>query len=125
MKKKTCFVISPIGEKDSDIRKLADDLYDLIIVPALEKFNFDIVRADKITSVTSITSDIISHVQNADLCIVDLTGQNPNVMYECGRRHETGKPFIMVAKENEKIVTFQPNFFFHFLHKFTQLTNFR
>lgn len=102
-KRKTCFVISPIGEKDSGTRKLADDLYDLIIVPALEKFDFDIVRADKITSVTSITSDIISHVQNADLCIVDLTGQNANVMYECGRRHETGKPFIMVAKENEKI----------------------
>lgn len=103
MKKKTCFVISPIGDKDSDVRKLANDLFDLIIEPALEKFDFEIIRADKITSTSSITADIISHVQNADLCIVDLTGRNANVMYECGRRHETGKPFIMVAQEGEKL----------------------
>ncbi len=103
MKRKTCFVISPIGDKDSEIRKLANDLFDLIIEPALEKFDFEIIRADKITSSSEITVDIINHVQNTDLCIVDLTGRNPNVMYECGRRHETGKPFIMVAQEGEKL----------------------
>lgn len=103
MKKKTCFVISPIGAKDSEVRKLADDLFDLIIEPALEVFDFEIIRADKITTASSITTDIIHHVQNSDLCIVDLTGRNPNVMYECGRRHETGKPFIMVAKEGEEL----------------------
>lgn len=103
MKKKTCFVISPIGAKDSQTRKLADDLFDLIIEPALEKFDFDIIRADKITTSSSITTDIIHHVQNSDLCIVDLTGRNPNVMYECGRRHETGKPFIMVALDGEEL----------------------
>jgi tetratricopeptide (TPR) repeat protein len=101
--KRTCFVISPIGEKNSEIRKAADDLYELIIEQALEKYDFEVVRADKISSVSSITAEIIQFVQNADLCIVDITGHNPNVMYECGRRHETGKPYIMVAKDGENL----------------------
>jgi hypothetical protein len=98
-----CFVISAIGDKGSDIRKNADDLFDLIIEPALEKFGFDIIRADKISSVTSITSEIVELLQKSDLCVVDITGHNPNVMYECGRRHETAKPYIMLAKEGEKL----------------------
>lgn len=103
MKKYTCFVVSPIGDKDSPERQLADDLFELLIEPALEKFGFAVTRADKISSVSSITSDIIEHLQNSDLCVIDITGHNPNVMYECGRRHETGKPYIMMAREGERL----------------------
>jgi tetratricopeptide (TPR) repeat protein len=103
MKELTCFLISPIGDKDSEVRKNADDLLELIIEPALEKYAFNIIRADKLSTVSSITNDIINHVQNSDLCIIDLTGQNSNVMYELGRRHESGKPFILLAKESEKL----------------------
>lgn len=42
-------------------------------------------------------------VQESDLCIIDTTGHNPNVMYECGRRHETGKPYIMIARVGESL----------------------
>ena len=98
-----CFVVSPIGEKDSDTRKRSDDLLELVVEPALEKYGFEIVRADKLSSVESITSEVVQLVQNADLCIIDISGHNPNVMYECGRRHETGKPYIMVAQEKEKL----------------------
>lgn len=100
---KTCFVISPIGPKGSETRTAADALFDLIIEPALEKFSFVVTRADKITSVASITSEIVQLVQDSGLCIIDITGHNPNVMYECGRRHETAKPYIMVAKEGEQL----------------------
>ena len=101
--KKTCFVISPIGDKGSEVRSKADALFDLIIEPALEKYDFEITRADKNTAVSSITSEIVQLVQDSGLCIIDITGHNPNVMYECGRRHETAKPFIMVAAEGEKL----------------------
>lgn len=100
---KTCFVISPIGEKDSDVRKRSDAVYDLIIEPALEKFDFDVTRADKNLSISSITSEVVQLVQDSDLCIIDITDHNPNVMYECGRRHETAKPYIMIAAEGEKL----------------------
>jgi tetratricopeptide (TPR) repeat protein len=103
MATKTCFLICPIGDDGSDIRRNADDLMDLIVVPALEKFDFEVVRADKIPRPSVITTDIIQLVQNSELCIIDLTGSNPNVFYECGRRHETGKPFIQLINKGERL----------------------
>lgn len=100
---KTCFVISPIGSEDSETRKNADDLYELIIEPALDKFGFKVIRGDMVTSSDSITDDIVKRIQNAELCIIDLTGHNPNVFYECGRRHETAKPFILMKRKGEEI----------------------
>lgn len=99
----TCFVISPIGDPGSDIRKNADDFYDLIVLPAVEKFGFDVVRADKIAGTGSITEDVLRLVQESELCIVDLTGHNPNVFYECGRRHETGRPYIQLIEHKDRI----------------------
>ncbi|MDQ2721021.1 MAG: hypothetical protein M3Z26_14840 [Bacteroidota bacterium] len=101
MEKKTCFVISPIGDDGSDIRNNANALFDLIIQPAIEIFNFNIVRADKIMTTSAITDDIVKLVQNSELCIIDATGRNPNVFYEAGRRHETAKPFIQMKKKGE------------------------
>lgn len=101
--KKTCFVISPIGAENSDTRKLADDVLELIVEPALQPFGFTIVRADKISRPSIITSDVIKFVQTSELCIIDLTGHNPNVFYECGRRHENGLPFIQIIRKGETL----------------------
>ncbi|MCY4028764.1 MAG: tetratricopeptide repeat protein [Acidobacteria bacterium] len=100
---RTCFVIAPIGELDSDTRQAADDFFDLIVQPAVEKYGFSVVRADKIAGTGSITEDVLRLVQESDLCIVDLTGQNPNVFYECGRRHEAGRPCIQLIEGTEQI----------------------
>ena len=99
----TCFVISPIGEGGTKVRKSADDFYDLIVKPSLEKFGFVPLRSDKISGPGSISEDILRHVQESDLCIVDLTGHNPNVFYECGRRHEAGRPCIQLIEASENI----------------------
>jgi tetratricopeptide (TPR) repeat protein len=101
--KRSCFVISPIGNSGSDERKRADDLYELVVVPALEKYAFDITRADKLPSAGPINTEVVKLVQDADLCVIDITGLNANVMYECGRRHETGRPSIIVAAKGEKL----------------------
>jgi tetratricopeptide (TPR) repeat protein len=100
---RTFFIICPIGDEGSEVRQNSDDLLELIITPSLERYNFEIIRADKIPKPSTITTDIIQLVQNADLCIIDLTGSNPNVFYECGRRHETGKPFIQLIKKGDKL----------------------
>ncbi len=103
MKNKTCFVISPIGDDGSDTRINADDVFDLLIEPALETFGFNIIRADKIKKPSVITTEIIKMVQESTLCIIDLTEHNANVFYECGRRHENGKPFIQLIRKGEKL----------------------
>lgn len=103
MAKRTCFVISPIGDEGSETRREADDLYELVLGPALEYFDFDLVRADRIPGSGVITTEIIELVQSAELCVIDLTGRNANVYYECGRRHETGKPYVQLIRRGETI----------------------
>ena len=46
MSKYTCFVISPIGQMGTQIRQDADDLLELIIEPALEIYDFKVIRGD-------------------------------------------------------------------------------
>jgi len=101
---KKCFVISPIGAEESEARKNADDLFELIIEPALEKYDFKVIRGDMVSNSTSITDDVIKMTQNSELYIIDLTGHNPNVFYECGRRHETSKPFILIKRRRRNSV---------------------
>lgn len=102
----SCFVISPIGDPDSEVRNMADDVLDYLIIPALRNCGFateNIIRADKLYSPGSINSDIIALIKSSDLCIIDVTGMNPNVMYECGMRHGNGKPYIMMARSGERL----------------------
>ena len=101
--KPTCFIISPIGEVGSETRKRSDALRSLIIEDSLESFDFDIKRADDSNKPDYITNEIISFIQKSDLCIVDLTDKNPNVMYEFGRRQETGKPYILLAQKGTQL----------------------
>ena len=96
----SCFVISPIGATGTPIRQDMDDLLDLIIRPALELYDFDVKRGDHRSEANQIDIDVIESVQNADLCIVEISYQNPNVFYEMGRRDETGKPLILLKSKN-------------------------
>lgn len=98
-----CFVISPIGDAGSPVRQNADDLLDFIIRPALEIFDFKVVRGDQRSEPAQIDVDVIQMVQEAELCICDITGQNPNVMYELGRRDETMKDIIVLKRVGEKL----------------------
>ncbi len=99
----TCFLITPIGEIGSDIRKNADDLRDLIVMPVLEIFSFTVFRGDH-RAEGQIDMDVIRAIQESDLCIVDLSLPNTNVYYEFGRRDEMGKPLILLkAKGSEDL----------------------
>ncbi len=100
---KKCFVISPIGDEGSPIREEADTLLDLVITPALEPAGFEVIRVDRLKGAKAITTEIIQLIQESELCVIVLTGHNPNVYYEMGRRHETGKPYIHLIRKGEPI----------------------
>lgn len=57
----------------------------------------------RISESGSITKRIINGIYNADIAIADLTGHNPNVMYELSFRHAVKKPVIIIAEEGTKI----------------------
>jgi replicative DNA helicase Mcm len=98
-----CFIISPIGESDSEIRIRSDQVFKYIISPVVKKFNYKPIRADHISEPGIITTQIIQHLVECPLVIADLTGKNPNVFYELAIRHVTGKPFIQMINEDEDI----------------------
>lgn len=101
-KEYTCFFITPIGEPDSPERKNSDMVLKNLITPALRLCGFqgeNIVRSDKEEKPGRITERMIQHIKNDDLCIVDLTGLNANVMYEYGMRKGIGKSAVVIARK--------------------------
>jgi hypothetical protein len=100
---KKCFVISPIGQPGSDVRKQADEVLDYIIEPALKDMGIEAVRADKLTDPGLITDQIIAAIVNYDLCIADLSGQNPNVFYELAIAQAYRRPVVLLTRAGEII----------------------
>jgi hypothetical protein len=101
--KKTCFVISPIGNDGSDVRRRADQILKHIITPAVAGCGFEPLRADQISEPGLITTQVIQHIIDDPLVVADLTGSNPNVFYELAIRHAIRKPLVQIIQKEEKI----------------------
>lgn len=100
--KRSCFVISPIGDRKSETRARADQMVEKILIPVMRR-SYVIDRADKMGRPGVITTEIIKRVADSDLVVADLTGANPNVFYELALRHRTGRPFIQLAEEGTEL----------------------
>lgn len=98
-----CFVISPIGDPGSEVRRRADQVLKYVIEPACIKCGYTALRADKISEPGNITSQVIQHVLEDPIVIADLTGSNGNVFYELALRHAIRKPFIQVIELDNRI----------------------
>lgn len=70
-----------------------------MIKPVCAGFGFVTSRADEITETGDIPEQILIRLRDADLVIADVSGGNPNVMYELGIRHAAGRPSIQVGEE--------------------------
>jgi len=102
-KQKLCFVIAPIGEEGSEIRRRSDQVLKHIITPAATECGYKTIRADKISEPGMITSQVIQHLIDDALVIADLTGRNPNVFYELAIRHAIKKPIVQIIQIGEPI----------------------
>ncbi len=102
---KTCFIISPIGNENSDIRRAADGLINSVIKPILQELDYVVIAPHEIDSPGSITSQVIKHLLNSDMVVANLTTLNPNVMYELAVRHCKRLPIVSVV-ENGTILPF-------------------
>jgi hypothetical protein len=100
---KTCFVIAPIGEAESDTRKRSDQILKHIIIPAAKECGYMALRADQISEPGIITSQVIQHIVDDPLVVADLTDRNPNVFYELAVRHAIKKPLVQIIKKGEAI----------------------
>ena len=78
------FVAMPFGLKEGiDFNRI----YSELIRPALEDAGFETFRADEERRAGEIRKDMFQELLLADLVVVDLSIDNPNVWYELGVRH--------------------------------------
>ena len=86
-----CFVLMPFKDDLTTI-------YRTIVKPAVETPEFNLVckRADDIKTNRAVMQDIFKSICEAKVVLADLTGLNPNVMYELGVAHAIGKETILI-----------------------------
>lgn len=100
---KTCFIISPLGADGSETRRKLDGLLKSVIRPVFERLDFKVVAPHEIDKTGSITNQVIKHLLEADLVIANLTGLNPNVMYELAVRHSRRLPVVYMAEHSTEL----------------------
>lgn len=91
-----CFTIMPYGD-------WFDIYYNEIYAPAITEAGLVAKRADDLYRPSSIVHDIWQYTKECQLVLADLTGKNPNVLYELGLAHAIAKPVILIVESMEDI----------------------
>lgn len=91
-----CFVMMPFGKR-------FDDVYRLLIAPVAMDNGLTVLRADEMAGPGFIVEQIRTAMQQSRLCIADLSGSNPNVLYEVGFAQAVGKPLLLLAEEGSQL----------------------
>ncbi|MDQ0114375.1 hypothetical protein J2T15_003830 [Paenibacillus harenae] len=98
MEKKKCFIVTPIGGNNTEIRRHADGVIESANEPILIDHDVELFVSHKMSDPGSITKKILEHILEDDLVIANLTSLNPNVMYELAVRHAVRKPVIVICE---------------------------
>ncbi len=77
--------------------------YTSIFRPAVDAAGMRPLRADEIFGPGEIMRDLWESLQASRIVLAELTGRNPNVMYEVGLAHGIGKPVVLVAQSIEDV----------------------
>jgi catechol 2,3-dioxygenase-like lactoylglutathione lyase family enzyme len=92
--KGTCFVLSPFQDH------FHHD-YKHILQPAIKNAGLNPLRADNIYGAKPVIADIWRSINSARIILAEMSGNNPNVLYEIGLAHAIGKPVVMITEKKE------------------------
>jgi hypothetical protein len=65
--------------------------------------DLELRRGDTSAKPHSIMADVVGDLQTAGVIVADLTGDNPNVMYELGYAHASGAEPILIARVDHRL----------------------
>lgn len=97
MEKKKVFVIMPFQDQFFEV-------YEMLKMQFADSFEF--TNAADEGNQQNILKDIVQPIYEADVVIADLTGLNPNVMYELGLAHSFNKKTITITQDELSTLPF-------------------
>lgn len=89
----TCFVMQPFDQAVFDQR------YEDVFVPAITEAGLEPYRVDQDPKVSIPIQDIESGIQDADICLAEITEDNPNVWFELGYAIACRKEVVLVCSK--------------------------
>lgn len=92
------FIITPFSKNFDDIKILIKEITEPLIGE-----NGRCIRLDDIEESGKITDDLIKYINDSDICIADITNNNPNVMWEVGYAMALGKRIIFISQDIKKL----------------------
>jgi hypothetical protein len=92
-----CFVIQPFDDGGP-----FDKRYDDLLVPAIKAAELDPYRVDRDPIVEIPIDQIETGVASSDICLADITRDNPNVWFELGYAIALAKPVVLICSENRE-----------------------
>lgn len=95
-----CFVLMPFGEQKG---VQFDAIYKGAIAPAVEELDLKCLRADEIPGPgqrLQLVDKVHRAIREATVLIADVTGSNPNVLYEVGYARALGKNVIPITQDS-------------------------
>jgi hypothetical protein len=95
-RKAACFIVMPFSQEwSADVHR--------ILASACETAGVRPVRGDDLFTPTDILEDIWQSINGAHFVIADITGRNPNVLYELGIAHTLAKPVLILSRQADDI----------------------
>jgi hypothetical protein len=93
----TCFVVMPFADP-------IGGYYTTVYQPAIERAKLKPNRADAdIYGTGKIIDQIWRGINSARVLVAELTGRNPNVLYELGLAHALRKPVVLVSSNKDDV----------------------
>lgn len=89
-----CFVIMPFAKEFGDVYATIQRA-----VGSVREQPVQCSRLDELKRAGRITDDLVRELTESAICIADLTGSNPNVMWEVGYAMALRKPVIFISQD--------------------------
>jgi hypothetical protein len=94
--KRSCFIVMPFSlEESNEVHRILSSVCKALAVQPM--------RGDDFFKPSDIMIDIWQSINVADFVIADISGRNPNVLYELGIAHTLAKPVLIISKNAEDI----------------------
>src|SRR5215472_13110163 len=90
----TCFVIQPFDNGGP-----FDKRYHDVLKPAIDGAGLKAYRVDEDPGTTVLIDDIEKGIRDSEICLADITTNNPNIWYEVGFAIANGKPVVLICAD--------------------------